>query len=110
MIGLLSNLSSRFVVNINFRYDTWKGAKDTRKRTSRKYFQKRRKSRLNGKAHQNTELDPSVTTGRIRAQRRTDHTKAARGPPVVRPHPGAGAAPVAATRSHLFQTVAWRHE
>ena len=43
-----------------------KGAKDTRKRTSRKHFQKRRKSRLNGKANQHTELDPSVTTGRIR--------------------------------------------
>jgi len=67
MIGLLSNLSTSFVVNINFRYDTWKGAKDTRKCTSRKHFQKRRKSRLNGKAHQNTKLDPSVTTGRIRA-------------------------------------------
>ena len=44
MIGLLSNLSTSFVVNINFRYDTWKGAKDTRKHTSRKHFQKRHKS------------------------------------------------------------------
>jgi len=75
MIGLLSNLSTSFVVNINFRYDTWKGAKDTRKCTSGKHSQKRRKSRLNGNAHQNTELDPFVTTERIRAQRRTDHTK-----------------------------------
>jgi len=69
MIGLLSNHSTSFVVNINFRYDTWKDAKDMRKRTSRKHFQKMLKSRLNGKAHQNTELDPSVTIGRIRAQR-----------------------------------------
>ena len=81
MIGLLSNLPISFVVNINFRNDTWKGAKDTRKRTSRKHFLKRRKSRLNGKAHQNTELDPSVTMERIRVQRRTHHAKAvARGP------------------------------
>jgi len=94
MIGLLSNLSTSFVVNINFKYDTWKGTKDTRKHTSRKHFQKRRKSRLNGKAHQNTELDPSVTTGRIRTQRRTDHAKAvARGAhqwcghTLVRAHP-----------------------
>jgi len=54
----------------------WKGAKDMRKCTSRKHIQKRRKSKINGKAHQNTELDPSVTTGRIRSQRRIDHTKA----------------------------------
>jgi len=47
-----------------------------RKRTSRKRIQKRHKSKINGKAHQNTELDPSVTTGRIRAQRRTHHAKA----------------------------------
>jgi len=94
MIGLLSNLSTSFVVNINFRYDTWKGAKDMRKRTSWNHFQKRHKSRLNGKAHQNTKLDPSVTTGRIRSQRRTDHAKAvARGAhercdlTLVRAHP-----------------------
>jgi len=31
--------------------------------TSRKRIQKRHKSKINGKAHQNTELDPSVTTG-----------------------------------------------
>jgi len=110
MIGLLSNLSTSFVININFTYDTWKGAKDTRKRTSRKHFQKRRKSRLNGKAHQNTELDPSVTTGRIRAQRRTDHAKAvARGPTSGAAAPWCGHTPVAATRSHRFQAVAWRH-
>ena len=47
-----------------------------RKCTSRKRIQKRRKSKINGKAHQNIKLDPSVTTGRIRAQRRTDHAKA----------------------------------
>jgi len=76
MVGLRTNLSTSFVANINFRYDTWKGTKDTRKRTSRKRSQKRRKSKINGKAHQNTELDPSVTTGRIRAQRRTNHVKA----------------------------------
>jgi len=91
MIGLLSNLSTSFVVNINFRYDTWKGAKDTRKRTSRKHFQKRR---LNGKAHLNTELDPSVTTGRIRAQRKTDHAKAvARGPTTGAAAPWCGRTP-----------------
>jgi len=62
-------------------YDTWKGAKNTRKRSSRKGIQKRCKSKINGKAHRNTKLDPSVTTGRIRAQRRTDHVKVvARGP------------------------------
>jgi len=76
MVGLCTNLSTSFVANINFRYDTWKGAKDTRKHTSRKRIQKRRKSKINGKAYQNTELDPSITTGRIRAQRRTDHAKA----------------------------------
>jgi len=31
------------------------------------------------------------------------------GPPVVRPHPSVGASPMAATLSHLFQAVAWRH-
>ena len=41
MIGLLSNLSTSFVININFRYDMWKDTKDTRKRTSRKHFQKK---------------------------------------------------------------------
>jgi len=40
MVGLLTNLSTSFVVNVNFRNDTWKGAKDTRKR-----IQKRHKSR-----------------------------------------------------------------
>ena len=65
-----------------------------RKRTSRKRIQKRRKSKINGKAHQNTKLDPSVTTGRIKAQRRTDHVKAVAtgahkwcGRTVVRAHP-----------------------
>ena len=76
MVGLWTNHSTSFVANINFRYDTWKGAKDTRKRTSRKHIQKRCKSKINGKAHQNTELYPSVTAGRIRAQRQTDHAKA----------------------------------
>jgi len=45
MLGLLTNLSISFVVNVNFRNDTWKGAKDTRKRNSRKRIQKRHKSR-----------------------------------------------------------------
>jgi len=60
MIGLLSNLSTSFVVNINFRYDTWKGAKDTRKAHFKKAFSEKAQIKIKWKS------PPKHRTGSIR--------------------------------------------
>jgi len=87
MAELWTNLSTSFVANINFRYDTWKGAKDTRKRTWRKRLQKRRKSKDKWKS------PPKHRTGSIRnlgkdqgQETNLPHEGSGQGGPPVAPH------------------------